>query len=337
MPEESQTNKQLEALENVNDKLLQGLEDSRQNYEASQKVITESFQQIIEEKNTKISIMREKYDDLASTYNYLIQTRNKDNDISSQHIKTLKITINEQEQKIIELDSKLEKINNYLRSSLYDTQTVSSLDIILTNESNTITTKPLLENKEQSEKTQATKVPVKEIVIERLEGMGYECVTKTAKSFDEANEIIKEMSKSAPRDGTYDKVRFSVEFVDGEKYDNARIDMKHYSIKDNQREQNIPEHIHDHISFYTGKLKSDHMTQEQYDTHLSRYTSTETETMEQFLDRYIPDEAKNQKVIAYELSEAAETKSKTSEKVADKSTYEAKSVKTKEKDGGLGY
>jgi hypothetical protein len=188
-------------------------------------------------------------------------------------------------------------------------------------------------NPSTDEKT-TSKIPVKEITITRLEGPSIECdIGHKAHSFEEANKIIKQMSKSAPREkeGGYDKVRFSVVFEDNPNYEQekiytGRIDMMHYTVEKNSREQNIEQHIHDHLSFYNGTLKPDHMSQKSYDDFLSNNTTPQSRRdINEFLDKYIPDSARHPSIVLHG-NELSNQQSDVKVREADK--HQAKAIES---------
>jgi DNA repair exonuclease SbcCD ATPase subunit len=359
MPEDNQTNKQLqeqlEALKQINDKILQGFEANRQSYEASQRTIVESFKQIVEGKNKEleqksyeIQDLKERVRDLEKDYGKLIGDYNSLDGTKTEESHKFKSIIEQHEATIKEQADKLDRINSYVSTQVNDAEIVNDLIAISSNQDtkqNITNTRSLLDDKEELERQLSQisqKIPVKEITIVRLEGPSVECdIEHKAYSFEEANKIIKEMSKSAPneKEGGYDKVRFSVEFSDNidnkpENIYTGRIDMMHYSVASNAREQNIPQHIHDHLSFYSGTLKPDHMSQQSYDEFLSKNTTEQSrQEINEFLEKYIPDEAKHPKVVAYEL-EQLKADAKSSELSSTQSTTKTKSA-SKEKEGGL--
>jgi len=206
-------------------------------------------------------------------------------------------------------------------------------------------TKSLFDDKaisaQQSE--QATeKIPVMEITIVRLEGPSYLCdIENKTYSFKEANELLKEMSKKAPRTVGYDKTNFSIVFADGEKYE-GRIDLMHYTIEKNSREQNVEQHIHDHLSFYNGTLKPEHMSQQSYDDFLAKNTNEQgRQEINEFLEKYIPDEARHPRIQSQEQVKAQSQSNELSAQKQSATIKADQQVKDKSKsrggDGGLGY
>jgi hypothetical protein len=325
-------------------------EQDPQNLQAAIKETIQTKDYEIQDLKEQVRDLEESYSNIVADYNYLLKTRNHENDIYKEQLSQKNNTINE-------LSDKLAKVEQYVRASeLFDmlsqqrgedrqSQTNELISILHPNIASDA--KSPIGDKEKLEQqlSQITeKIPVKEITIVRLEGPSVECdIEHKAYSFEEANKIIKEMSKSAPneKEGGYDKVRFSVEFSDNianksENIYTGRIDMMHYSVASNAREQNIPQHIHDHLSFYNGTLKPDHMSQQSYDDFLSKNTTKQSkQEIKEFLEKYIPDEAKHPKVVAYKL-EQLKADAKSNELSNAQSATKTTSS-SREKDGGLGY
>ncbi len=71
--------------------------------------------------------------------------------------------------------------------------------------------------------------PIKEIAITRLEGLSEVCdIRRTASSFKEAKAILKLNARSAPKEGGYDKHRFTIIWQNGDEW-TGRYDLKHLS------------------------------------------------------------------------------------------------------------
>lgn len=116
-----------------------------------------------------------------------------------------------------------------------------------------------------------TKIQIKSIKIERIEGNLEDCFTITATSFDQAEQAIKLMSQTAPGfDGGYDKTDVFIEWVDGSSYQ-ARIDLQqHMAIKNN----NLMEHIKGSLSYRINQpsIPEDaRITEEEYERYLNEY------------------------------------------------------------------
>lgn len=97
--------------------------------------------------------------------------------------------------------------------------------------------------------TTITKIQVKLITITRAEGLIEECdKPETATTFDHANGILSRWSETSPKDGSYDKCDFSVEYEDGENY-TGRYDLVHWS----KERADLAKHMLDHLTFYSGE------------------------------------------------------------------------------------
>ncbi|RCW41605.1 LPD25 domain-containing protein [Paenibacillus prosopidis] len=114
-----------------------------------------------------------------------------------------------------------------------------------------------------------THVQVKRIVITRGEGPSAECgKPRLAKTWEEANEILKRMALTAPKQG-YDKTDFEILFTNGDIY-NGRYDL----TQEDRISGNLYEHVKGHCEFYGGICKRlpDHITPEQYTQIIGEYT-----------------------------------------------------------------
>lgn len=111
----------------------------------------------------------------------------------------------------------------------------------------------------------ATKVKVKEVWIQRAEGLPEECVERTFPSIALADEELRRWAKTAPEDGTYDKCDFKITFEDGDTY-SGRYDLKRH---DAGHTDLIGRHVRQFAKFYAGLWRPDHMTPKQYEHHLA--------------------------------------------------------------------
>jgi hypothetical protein len=113
-----------------------------------------------------------------------------------------------------------------------------------------------------------------EITIRRTEGPSALCKSFTCNSFEEANKFLSDMSFTAPTTGGYDKCDFKVVFGNESDDDySGRYDLKHYSVEI----PDLAKRINDNLNFHTGRLKPDHMEEEQYQHFLSNAYPTEAE------------------------------------------------------------
>jgi hypothetical protein len=114
----------------------------------------------------------------------------------------------------------------------------------------------------------AKKIAVKKIEITRGEGPSVECgITHICMSWEAADSILYDMSKTAPRTGGYDKTDFVITFKDGEEY-SGRYDLKHHSIED----VSLSGHVVDFVRFHGGLLTKEqlpsHVKSEDYSCHV---------------------------------------------------------------------
>lgn len=87
----------------------------------------------------------------------------------------------------------------------------------------------------------------KEIKITRVEGYEHECVTRTVKTYDEANVMLRAWSNTAPKGGCYDKCDFLVTFEDGQTY-SGRYDLRHWS----DERPDLAGHMRGFVSYLAG-------------------------------------------------------------------------------------
>ncbi|MGG3471636.1 hypothetical protein ABES02_29735 [Neobacillus pocheonensis] len=116
-----------------------------------------------------------------------------------------------------------------------------------------------------------THVQVKRIVIVRGEGPSAECGKKgIASSWDEANEILKRMALTAPKEGYY-KTDFEILFTNGFIYQGC------YELEQRDRVYgNLYEHVKSNCEFYGGICKRlpGHITPEQYVQLVGEHTAS---------------------------------------------------------------
>ena len=131
-------------------------------------------------------------------------------------------------------------------------------------------------------KTAISKVKVKEIYLNRLEGKSVYCNKPVIfKSYKEARSKLFDWGMNAPMEGEgYDKVNFKVTFEDGETY-TGRLDIKHPSATNNDLD--VSKHVRDHILFYCGDQKPYWMTKERYELSLQ---GVNTQEYKDFFNKY---------------------------------------------------
>lgn len=94
------------------------------------------------------------------------------------------------------------------------------------------------------------KVAAVKITLDRAEGLASECVVVVVegrKVWDQADAVLLQWSKTAPKTGGYDKCDFKVEYADGETYE-GRYDLKHHSIET----PDLGEHIRSFVGCVAG-------------------------------------------------------------------------------------
>lgn len=131
----------------------------------------------------------------------------------------------------------------------------------------------------------------KEIVIVRVEGP-IERVAVPAgrpvrvKSWDEANRVIKEIARTAPDDGCYDKTDFKITFEDGFVY-TGRYDVTYSDVS---KPEPLRMHVREFVKFLCGQYRPKHTYGEgeaSYKKLMQQYEQDGTaEEARQFLDRY---------------------------------------------------
>ena len=78
-------------------------------------------------------------------------------------------------------------------------------------------------------KTYKERIKPARIAVERLEGKPHECMPRMFTSYAAANAWLLQASQTAPRDGSYAKVAFTIEFEDRSRYA-GRYDLGHHSV-----------------------------------------------------------------------------------------------------------
>ncbi len=83
--------------------------------------------------------------------------------------------------------------------------------------------------------------------------------TKDESTWEEAEHLLFEWAQTAPRDGSYHKVDYTVTYGDDRTF-KGRYDLKHWS----EEYPSLASHMRSALSFYAGKYCPPHMTEEQY-------------------------------------------------------------------------
>ncbi len=113
----------------------------------------------------------------------------------------------------------------------------------------------------------STKIAVKSIHIDRVEGLTSECFTTGHATWVGAEERIQLICATSPDDGCYNKCKFTIVWADGEvyegRYDAAREGSHSY-------EGTLAKHCLDFLTFRAGLRCPDHMAPDDYDRAMQR-------------------------------------------------------------------
>lgn len=97
------------------------------------------------------------------------------------------------------------------------------------------------------------KVAAVKITLDRAEGLASECVVVVVEGrnvWDQADAVLLQWSKTAPKSGGYDKCDFEVVYADGETYE-GRYDLKHHTIE----HPDLGEHIRGFVGCVAGLVQ----------------------------------------------------------------------------------
>jgi hypothetical protein len=126
-------------------------------------------------------------------------------------------------------------------------------------------------------------VKVKNIKMERAEGLIEECITVERKTFQDANRTLRDWAITAPKNGAYNKVDIDVVYEDGEKV-SFRFDMEYKHTT----EMNIlQQEIKRMMVWYSGRENNPHCGKEKYGELVERYKKDgSSEEAQKFLENY---------------------------------------------------
>lgn len=96
---------------------------------------------------------------------------------------------------------------------------------------------------------------------------------------------IRGIAMYAPKGGAYDKTNFDVLFEDGTNYA-GRLDIQHYTMPFVGSDNDLAQHINDHLRFCAGKWCPPHMSGEDYQDYLKRAGPKSIKEYQDFLDNY---------------------------------------------------
>lgn len=110
-------------------------------------------------------------------------------------------------------------------------------------------------------------ISVKAIELTRIEGPIGECDNLYEfATYEQANNMLRAWSDSAPKTGGYDKCDFKITFEDFETYE-GRYDLRHWSCgQDEGTGINLRQRIRDHLLFIVGKRRPGWMTDEEWES-----------------------------------------------------------------------
>jgi hypothetical protein len=115
-------------------------------------------------------------------------------------------------------------------------------------------------------------IKIKSIWLNRAEGPHIECYDLTVANMKQANDVLTKWSKTAPIDGSIDKVDFRISWENGNIYEGT------YGLQSNKVVQpNLAKHVIDFIAFHIGLHTPKHLTAIQHKEYLQR-SMTEDDT-----------------------------------------------------------
>lgn len=134
---------------------------------------------------------------------------------------------------------------------------------------------------------QLQKIKAVKIWLNRAEGPTSECGEITFENvnvWERADKMLATWCETSPKDGSYDKVDFTVIFEDGEDY-RGRLDLKHWSIQS----PSVAKHMVSFLTFYAGRTPENelpkHLSPAKYAEILNRQPDM-VELSKQWLDSY---------------------------------------------------
>jgi len=142
----------------------------------------------------------------------------------------------------------------------------------------------MLTEKPEAATSSDSKFDVKLIVIERAEGLHELCVTRTFKTFDDANDWLLGNSETYPKNGSYDKHDFTVIFTNGQTYE-GRLDCQHASMPD--PDLSVNHHMIDHLNWLAGRTQNPYCGKEKYqEIMVENEAEGYKQQAEEWLDNY---------------------------------------------------
>jgi hypothetical protein len=126
-------------------------------------------------------------------------------------------------------------------------------------------------------------IPVQKITLTRAEGMSHETFTAVAKSYTEANALLKEWAHTAPGKGKgYHKTDIEVQWTDGFLW-RSTYDLVRKTATKNKPIENW---IRNQWAFMAGLWKPTHMSAERYEAARKHVSRKEQEIARMALEDY---------------------------------------------------
>lgn len=128
------------------------------------------------------------------------------------------------------------------------------------------------------------KIPVTKIELYRAEGPTKECgPAGPFNTWEEADRRLAIWATTAPENGGYDKVDFTITFADGETY-KGRYDLQRHG-EDGERGFSIAKHVKSHVAFLAHKPKCPGF----FKTHVEKDDADTAIEAKIWLDERIPE------------------------------------------------
>ena len=130
---------------------------------------------------------------------------------------------------------------------------------------------------------------IKAVKFEILFHEGTNTHTGAFDSWFEFGQCVSRIAQSAPTGGAYDKTDFKVTFEDDTTYE-GRLDVQHFTMPMESNDNDPAAHILQHVRFYAGEWKPDHMSQDDYDIFIQNTGPEAAQENKDFLANYdIPE------------------------------------------------
>jgi len=110
------------------------------------------------------------------------------------------------------------------------------------------------------------KIRVRNVWVRRAEGPTKDLGQHTVDSLEAADAHLKRWARTAPKDGSIDKVDFRISWEDGQTYD-GRYELRY---DDARKAGLIGPHVQDELIFHAGLRRPSHLSREDYEAYLVR-------------------------------------------------------------------